>query len=130
MPFICPSCSISSLIIDSSIELSPDSRSDEISIQLVKCLECNFIGLAIYEESRRGSLSSESLHHHGYYVANTLLSSIKETIESCPDPKNSKCKCAAHCILNQVNEFGRWSWLENVSLIKEFQMIFKSSKRL
>ena len=97
---------------------------------MIHCFECNFIGLAIYEESRRGSLSSKSLHHYGYYVANTLLSSIKETIESCPDPKNNKCRCDAHSIFNQVNEFGKWSWLENLPLIKEFQMIFKSSKRL
>lgn len=129
MTFICPTCSKDSLMIDSSIELPPDSRSDEISVQIVRCFECGFVGLAIYEESRRGSLDSETFHHQGYYVVDTLLNSIRETIESCPNPKKSRCKCYAHKTIYQINEHGTWNWLEKLPLIKEFQMVIKSPKR-
>ena len=42
MGFICPKCRGISLEITSTIELPPDSRSDEITVQILKCTKCGF----------------------------------------------------------------------------------------
>jgi hypothetical protein len=59
MSFVGPECHANSLAITQSIELPPDGRSDEISLQIVACQACGFAGTAVYEESRRGALDSE-----------------------------------------------------------------------
>jgi len=73
MEFVCPKCLGASMKITSSIELPPDSRSDEITVQTLKCSKCGFAGLGIYEESRRRRLDSESFHHHGYHMDDSAL---------------------------------------------------------
>ena len=122
MVFICPSCLAASMEITSSIELPHDSRSDEISVQILKCLKCGFAGLGIYEESRRGRLNSESFQHRGYYVDDSVLDSIENMIKKCSKPKNSNCKCKIHRSLGCVNEIGRWNWLEKIPYKKPFKL--------
>ena len=73
MEFVCTKCLGASMKITSSIELPPDSRSDEITVQTLKCSKCGFAGLGIYEESRRRRLDSESFHHHGYHMDDSAL---------------------------------------------------------
>ena len=69
MAFLCPACDAAGgLKITRRLELPPDSRSDEITLQIVRCRRCNFEGLAIYEESRRGALGDEAVDHRGYMV--------------------------------------------------------------
>jgi len=122
MEFACPRCRGGSMRITSSIELPPDSRSDEITVQILKCSKCGFAGLGIYEETRRGRLDSESIHHRGYYVDDSTLASIERMISKCLKPKKSGCRCRIHRSLGCVNEFGRWNWLEKIPYKETFKL--------
>jgi hypothetical protein len=53
------------------MELAPSDQFDEIALQTLKCAAwtCRFVGIAIYTESRRGSLGSESMRHTGYTIS-------------------------------------------------------------
>jgi len=116
MPFQCPECSApKSLEIALQIELPPDSRSDEITLQIVECSQCGFAGIAVYEESRRGSLNSESFDHTGYYVSAEDLKALRKTIKRCPKPKNWRCNCPAHRILGRTDAVGRWNALGDIN---------------
>lgn len=122
MSFICPRCLGASMKITSSIELPPDSRSDEITVQTLRCTKCGFAGLGIYEESTRGRLDSESIHHLGYNIDESVLTSIEKMIRKCPKPKSSGCRCIIHRSLGSVNDFGRWNWLEKIPLKDAFKI--------
>ena len=109
MSFLCPECSNKkSLQITSSIELSSDMRSDEIALQVVKCRDCGYEGLAVYEESSRGALDSESVDHYGYYIDQKVLRSTRSLMKRCPKPKDARCTCKSHQKLNQQDPSGRW----------------------
>jgi len=122
MPFLCPICSEKSLRITSKIELPPDSRSDEIALQIVECSRCGFAGIAIYEESRRGALDSDSFDHTGYRVSVADLEALRKTIKQCPKPKNRRCKCSAHRRLGRKDASGRWSALDDIHREKAFAL--------
>ncbi|KON32098.1 MAG: hypothetical protein AC479_07875 [miscellaneous Crenarchaeota group-6 archaeon AD8-1] len=122
MVFKCPICFGGTLQITSSIELPPDSRSDEIAVQILKCSKCGFAGLGVYEETRRGELDSESFYHRGYYTDDFTLASIEKMIGECPKPKKSCCKCSIHSSLAFVNKFGRWVWLEKIPHKETFEL--------
>ena len=112
MPFDCPKCGApGTLAITSAIELPPDSRSDEIALQLVACARCGFRAAAVYEESRRGSLDSEAVDHAGYRVPAETLSLIAAQVAACPDPGNHACDCASHRRLGRADDSGRWCGL-------------------
>jgi len=112
MPFACPECGgPGSLRIISSIELQPDSRSDEIALQIVACARCGFRAAAVYEESRRGSLDSEAVDHRGYRVPEDALATLIAQIDACPEPTNRACGCESHRQLSRTDEFGRWTGL-------------------
>ncbi|MFQ5400288.1 MAG: hypothetical protein ACE5E7_11905 [Anaerolineae bacterium] len=109
MSFRCPSCETAdSLKIVSALELPPDVRSDEITLQIVRCTGCGFRGAAVYEESRRGSLDSESWHHDGYYVDESDLNLLISIMGHCPTPDNDECRCPAHRLLGQTNDQSVW----------------------
>lgn len=63
-----------------SLELGPDHRSDERTLQTIECSNCSFKGIAVYEESRRGSFDSESWHHDGYRVPIEVFEEVKKAI--------------------------------------------------
>lgn len=106
MPFVCPSCLLTTLDIVHKIELPPDSRSDEIALQVVECTNCDFAGAAVYEESRRGA--SELWDHTGYRCDKSSLQKLRHLIRTCPRPKDRKCRCAAHNTLAEQSASGRW----------------------
>ena len=109
MGFQCPSCSSRrSLEIISRIELPPDARSDEITLQIVKCQHCDFTAVAIYEESHRGALDSEVFDHYGYALDQKELKGLKALIKQCPEPKNRRCSCDSHRSLRRKDSSGRW----------------------
>ena len=109
MSFKCPQCFVNkSLRITTSIELPADARSDEISLQIVYCRSCKFEALAVYEESRRGSLFSESVHHYCYPAERNVIQFTRALINNCPDQKNASCQCASHAKLNQYDSSGSW----------------------
>ncbi|HVG45555.1 MAG TPA: hypothetical protein VM890_12530 [Longimicrobium sp.] len=114
MPFACPECgSPGSLRITSSIELPPDSRSDEIALQLVACARCGFRAAAVYEESRRGGLDSEAVDHVGYRMTGEALDSLAARIGACPETRNRGCGCESHRRLGRTDDSGRWRGLED-----------------
>jgi hypothetical protein len=123
MPFICPACHrLKTLRITDRIELSPDARSDEITLQLIKCSQCGFCGVAVYEESRRGALDSESWHHTGYGLAQDQIDQIRKAISRCPDSSNSRCQCASHRSLGKKDPEGIWDGLSNLDLEDPFPL--------
>jgi hypothetical protein len=116
MPFLCPECNNKSLNITFSLELPPDSRSDEIMLQVVECRQCGFGGLAVYEESRRGVLDSESVDHTGYRVAAKDLAAVRRLIRRCPRRKDPSCRCEAHRHLGSRDASGRWNRLADIEV--------------
>ena len=123
MNLVCPRCLGVSMKMTSSIELPPDARSDEITVQTLKCSKCGFAGLGIYEESRRGRLEFESIEHSGYFMDDSTFASIDKMIRQCPKPKKSSCSCRIHRSLGCVNEFGRWNWLEKTPHKETFKIV-------
>jgi hypothetical protein len=110
MVFRCPQCTKATLAIKSAIELPPDSRSDEITLQVVSCGVCGFLGIAVYQESRRGALDSESWEHNGYRVAKVAVAALARVIRSCPNRRDARCQCAAHRRLSATDCSGRWQF--------------------
>ena len=109
MSFVCPEClTANALRISESITLPPDSRSDDILLQIIKCTQCRFQGAAIYEESRRGGFDSESWTHEGFRLSAKELKQLAALINRCPNKKNKNCQCSSHKTLKRTNEFGRW----------------------
>jgi hypothetical protein len=107
--FICPECSTEgSLKIIQSLALPPDSRSDDIILQILECQKCNFRGAAIYEESRRGAFDSGDWEHLGYHVHKEQLDALSAVMAGCPDPGNIRCQCQVHDLLGQRKKNGRW----------------------
>lgn len=110
MPFTCPECETeNALQINQSLELAADARSDEIMLQVVECRQCSFTGLAVYEESRRGPLDSESYEHTGFRVAGTELEEVIQWVDACPEPTNHHCQCLVHREMNKKDDAGNWS---------------------
>ena len=108
MAFICPQCTKGAVVIKAAIELPPDSRSDEITLQVVACAVCDFSGVAVYQESRRGALGSESWDHYGYRANEKVVNELSRAIRSCPDTRDARCKCATHRRLAGTDRYGRW----------------------
>lgn len=79
--FKCPECKHKTLRITQSLELGSDARSDERTIQAIECSGCGFKGIAIYEESRRGSFDSESWNHNGYKVSIEVFEEVSRAIK-------------------------------------------------
>jgi hypothetical protein len=122
MPFRCPECLSTSLEIARTIELPPDSRSDEITLQVMECSGCGFRALAVYEESRRGALDSEAWEHCGYQASPASLQSIAAAIEACPAPRDPHCPCPSHRILGRRDALGRWQGLEGSGTLRPFPL--------
>ena len=121
MAFVCPRCGISQVLkIEMSITLPPDSRSDDILVQLVGCNKCHFRGAAVYEESRRGA--SESWDHRGYLISENAFEQLSSLINSCPNQKDKKCRCPAHKKLAKRDQNGRWLKPEEFSWERSFVM--------
>src|ERR1051326_571204 len=96
MAFHCPSCGGKTLGITFALELPPGSEDDEITLQTLKCAACDFYGVAVYRESRQGSLDCESWRHDGYPIEDEALERIYEALLLCPKPRDRRCPCPTH----------------------------------
>jgi ferredoxin len=129
MTFQCPKCQqTASLEIQLVLQLPPDHRSDDIVLQVLECSHCEFQSLAVYEESRRGSLETESWEHTGYIVKEEAVKIISEAIRACPNPFNKRCDCDTH--LRFTNRERRRAWLgihaiEGLEIQETFRMYLK-----
>jgi hypothetical protein len=110
------------LTIVASLDLPGDSRSDEIAVQPVACSRCGFTGVAVYEESRRGSLDSEAWEHLGYELPNAVYDELLALVRGCPNPRDEACACEAHRSLSETDEGGRWVGLRTYPLARSFLM--------
>ena len=109
MSYRCPAClRKAALEVSWWIELPPDVRSDEITLQLVGCPACGFRGAVVYQESRRGALDAESWEYDGYPVKVDALARLTQLIASCPDRGEPRCGCRAHRELGRQDAQGRW----------------------
>ena len=121
MTMVCPECSKAGwLKITANLELPYDSRSDEIALQIIKCMHCRFETIAVYEESRRGAMGEESIDHRAYYVKESDLEWVKKQMSYCPMPRNSRCLCKIHRKLGSKDKSGRWNGLTNIELGRRF----------
>jgi hypothetical protein len=110
------------LNIKDRIELPPDNRSDEITLQIVVCSRCRFSGIAIYEESRRGALNNDSYSHIGYRVNGKELRKLRKMIRRCPEPANRQCGCHVHQELGARDTSGRWIGIKEIQSEGEFEL--------
>lgn len=98
----CPECGEARLMIEASVELPPDHRSDERTVQALRCAECDFTAIGRYEESRRGALDDESWSHIGYPAPPETVADLKRLANACPNPRKARCKCASHRRLSRA----------------------------
>lgn len=115
MPFLCPECTAKSLVIVLTLELPPDSHWDEIALQTLSCTQCTFAGLAVYQESRRGALDAEIVHHEGYRITRADWQRVERAIKRCPTPNDRRCECFAHRAFGRTEASGRWTGLETIA---------------
>ena len=97
--FRCPTCDTLGLELGLVLELPADGRSDEITVQALSCTHCDFLGVAIYEESRRGA--SESWHHDGLPLYELDHARLVRDLRRCPAPRDKRCTCEVHERMNQ-----------------------------
>jgi hypothetical protein len=116
MRWICPDCNTNTLSIQQSLELPPDGNHDEISLQLVGCSGCGLEALALYTESRRGSLDSEAWHYEGYRVRPADLRAVARAMQRCPHPTDKRCTCPTHQTLGQTSGYS-WDGLRQSGVI-------------
>ncbi len=112
---ICPTCQTNTLNITQSLELPPDVRNDEISLQAVQCASCGLQALAVYRESRRGSLGSESWVHEGYRVSEVDFQRVSGLIGACPNATDKRCPCESHTVLGHQTEY-HWDGLAKMGV--------------
>lgn len=93
--FVCGPCKAPSLTIGKVIDLASDDD-DELSLQLVVCGQCGAEAVAVYRESRRGSLDSDSYHHDAWMVPAETVRMIEREIAACPKPRDEHCGCRTH----------------------------------
>jgi Zn ribbon nucleic-acid-binding protein len=121
--FQCPQClTRDSLSITLAMQFPPDNRSDDITLQVVRCSNCGFQGLAVYEESRRGAWEHESWDHTGYQVGPEVLENLAEVLKSCQTPYNTACSCPAHTRFGRQDGTGRWLGLQEIEVLETFPM--------
>lgn len=114
--WLCPDCGNAALSVGQGIELPPDRWSDEITLHTVCCTSCPFYGVAVYMESRRGALNSESWKHYGYHVTHSVHELLRDAIAQCPNPGKWQCRCPAHLLLGKQDALGEWDWPRQSSI--------------
>jgi hypothetical protein len=127
MTLICPDCKAHTLHINHALELPPDGYHDEIRLQLVGCVHCGLKALALYTESRRGSLDSDAWHHEGYRVSEADFRAVAAASQRCPRPSDKQCPCPTHQSLGQISRYP-WDGLRQSGLIVQGVFAIKQSE--
>lgn len=122
MAFDCPSCQRPRIHITMSLELPPDSRSDEITLQVIECAVCGFSGVAVYEESRRGRLQWDNFTHTGYALPLGEIELIKQFLQRCDQRRNRECDCVTHRMFGRQNDEGAWIGLDVIRRDRRFEL--------
>jgi len=111
MPLVCPTCKAPALDVPLFLEFPPDGGSDEVTLQTVSCERCGFAGVGLYEESRRGPLGRESVHHVGWHLTRAEMEKLSALMRTCSDPGNLRCQCTAHLVLGKRDPSNSWDGL-------------------
>ena len=113
MSLQCPDCEAEgSLEIRSTLQLQKDQCQSEVTLQIIECHECQFSGLAVFEEGRRGAGDTRAWKHTGYRLGETDLNYVRELILACPKPFDPTCDCLAHSQFGICDSHGVWIGLE------------------
>ena len=96
MDLVCPGCAMRSLRIQCALELPANACYDEVQVQALTCSQCGLLAVGAYQESRRGALGDESVHHGAYALTQTGMQRLLALLQDCPEPDNPGCGCAAH----------------------------------
>jgi hypothetical protein len=115
MTMLCPDCNANTLHVQRSLELPPDGYNDKIRLQLVGCTTCGLEALAVYKETRRGSLDAESWQHEGLRVSETDFQTVAAAIQRCPRPLDKQCSCLTHQTLGQTSGYS-WDGLRKTGV--------------
>jgi hypothetical protein len=126
MPFECPECKSQTVEILAALELPADASSDEITLQVIACTRCGFQGMAVYTESRRGSLDGDSWRHDGWRASEVDCAELAQAIRECPQPDNPRCVCADHQRYGKTGLHGEWDGLNGVRTAGSFAMLRKA----
>ena len=92
--FLCERCKTFGLVIEAKLALPPDDHSDEVAVQLLRCVRCDAVAMAVYSASRRGH--GESCHHVAYWLDRAAYESLARSITACAAPADPGCPCATH----------------------------------
>ncbi len=114
--FLCPTCGAPRLAIGASMDFEPDSLNDDITLQVVRCGGCGLEAVALYRESRRGSLDGEAFSHDGYFADKAALRALTDAVKACPSPRDSSCQCAGHGTLGARDACGAWDGLRRLGI--------------
>ena len=109
--YLCPECQAPAFAIALSVDMPSDGDSDDIAIQIARCAGCSFECAAKYEESRRGGLDSECVHHVWFRMPADHQARLKALLEECPERHNPRCTCSTHRLL-ATQTGGRWDGFE------------------
>ena len=77
---VCPRCDGLTLEVTHQMTVEDDAW-DEAALQAVRCSSCEFAAGAIYEESRRGRQSEETVHHWGVPVTQAEYDELAAVLE-------------------------------------------------
>jgi hypothetical protein len=126
MGLICPQCGIEGEFrIRAGLELPPDGRSDEITLQASVCHGCGLFSVTVYEESRRGSLDQDSFDHYGYRLDGLEFERLVGLITACPRPDDRRCSCPTHRQLSRTDDQGIWRGLSAFRLGPYFNVFYR-----
>ena len=72
--------------------------------------------------SREEGSLVESVNHRGIVLDDSKVLDVEKMIKKCPKPMDSGCKCSVHRSLGFVNDDGRWSWLQKLTIKDSFKL--------
>ena len=124
MSFLCPKCAAEKRTLSTIeiIELPSDARSDEITLQVLKCSQCSFSGIAVYEETRRVAIDQDSFSQIGYIIDRKDLNKIRDLIRMCPEPRNPRCDCQTHKMLGKKDSRAYWIGIKEIPKSDNFRL--------
>ena len=121
MSLQCPDCKAEgSLEIRRALHLQKDPCENEVTLQVIECRACQFSGLAVFEEGRRGAGDTRVWKHTGYRLSEADLMEVRELIFACPKPLDPSCDCLSHKQFSVCNDRGEWVGLDCFDTVGSF----------
>lgn len=92
------------VIITRSVDLPSDNTFDDISIQTLESDDKETKAVGIYQESRRGALDSEIVHHEAHMVATGVFDIVVAALDACGDVRKITKDHPQYQVLRSVYE--------------------------